>query len=85
MKAKEELNALKEEVENLNKKLADLTEDELAQVTGGKIVSAVFAGSETQNPFDTSFSKLTDNNTIYEHHLYEEETKEAAEKKFFGK
>lgn len=35
MKTKEELNALKEEVETLSKKLAELTEDELAQVTGG--------------------------------------------------
>ncbi len=35
MKTKEELNALKEEVEALNKKLAKLTEEELAQVTGG--------------------------------------------------
>ena len=36
MKTKEELNALKEEVEALNKKLAELTEEELAQVSGGK-------------------------------------------------
>ena len=35
MKTKEELNALKEEVETLNKKLAELSEDELAQVAGG--------------------------------------------------
>ena len=35
MKTKEELNALKEEVETLNKKLAELSEDELKQVTGG--------------------------------------------------
>ena len=35
MKTKEELNALKEEVETLNKKLAELTEEELNQVTGG--------------------------------------------------
>ena len=35
MKTKEELNALKEEVETLNKKLHELTEDELEQVTGG--------------------------------------------------
>mgnify|MGYP003294615833 CR=1 FL=1 len=35
MKSKEELNALKAEVETLNKKLAELTEDELTQVTGG--------------------------------------------------
>ena len=37
MKTKEELNALKEEVENVNKKLAELTDEELAQVTGGGI------------------------------------------------
>ena len=35
MKTKEELNALKEKVETLNKKLAELTEEELKQVTGG--------------------------------------------------
>ena len=35
MKSKEELNALKEEVDALNKKLAELTEEELAQVAGG--------------------------------------------------
>ena len=35
MKTKEELNALKEEVEALNKKLAELTEEELEQVAGG--------------------------------------------------
>ena len=36
MKTKEELNALKEEVETLSKKLAELTEEELAQVIGGE-------------------------------------------------
>ena len=36
MKTKEELTALKEKIEALNKKLAELTEEELAQVTGGK-------------------------------------------------
>ena len=35
MKTKEELNALKEEIETLNKKLAELSEDELKQVAGG--------------------------------------------------
>ena len=35
MKTKEELNALKEEVKNLNEKLSVLTEEELAQVSGG--------------------------------------------------
>ena len=35
MKTKEELNTLKEEVETLHKKLHELTEEELAQVSGG--------------------------------------------------
>ena len=35
IKEKEDLNALKEEVETLNKKLHELTDEELAQVTGG--------------------------------------------------
>ena len=34
-KTKEELDALKEEVEAENEKLAELTEEEIAQVTGG--------------------------------------------------
>lgn len=37
MKTKEELQALKNEVDTLNKKLAELTEDELKQVSGGFI------------------------------------------------
>ena len=35
MKTKEELNTLKEEVEAVNEKLQELTEEELEQVTGG--------------------------------------------------
>ena len=35
MKTQEELNALKEEVEIVSKKLQELTEEELAQVIGG--------------------------------------------------
>ena len=35
MKTKEELNALKNEVETLNKKLTELTEEELKLVLGG--------------------------------------------------
>ena len=37
MKSKEELDALKEELEALSRKLAELTEEELAQVSGGLI------------------------------------------------
>ena len=39
MKSKEELNAIKNEVETLNKKLAELTGEELVQVTGGTVPS----------------------------------------------
>ena len=35
MKSKEELNALKEEVETVSKKLHELTDEELEQVSGG--------------------------------------------------
>ena len=35
MKTKEELNALKEEVEALNEKCRELTPEELKEVTGG--------------------------------------------------
>ncbi len=38
MKTKEELNEIKEEVETLNEKLHELTDEELAQVTGGGII-----------------------------------------------
>ena len=37
MKTTEELNALKNEVEVLNQKLSTLTEEELAQVSGGTL------------------------------------------------
>ena len=35
MKTKEELNTIKEEIEALNNKLAELTDEELEQVNGG--------------------------------------------------
>ena len=42
MKSKEELNIIKEEVETLNKKLQELTEEELEQVTGGVSNPSIF-------------------------------------------
>ena len=49
-KTKEELNALKEEVETLNEKLAELTEEELAQVTGGVLRDGAEPGVEFASP-----------------------------------
>ena len=46
MKTKEELNALKEEVETVSRKLHELTEEELAQVSGGNSVSPGGPGPE---------------------------------------
>lgn len=50
MKTKEELKALKEEVEALNKKLAELSEEELKQVAGGFQTAP---GKVSTCPFDT--------------------------------
>ena len=49
MKTQEELNALKEEVETLNKKLAELTEEELAQVSGGWVYRDIEISLESEN------------------------------------
>ena len=38
MRSKEESNALKEEVETVSRKLHELTEEELAQVSGGETI-----------------------------------------------
>ncbi len=62
MKTQEELNALKKEVETLNRKLAELTEEELAQVIGG-------TGTNTSNVCemtDSSGLPLKDPNTAKE-------------------
>ena len=53
MKTKEELNALKEEVETLNKKLHELTDEELAQVAGGVLLYEPADGAETSRGKDT--------------------------------
>ena len=47
MKTNEELNALKEEMEALSRKLTELTEDELAQVAGGAGIN-VYADAADQ-------------------------------------
>ena len=43
-KSKEELNKLKEEVESVNEKLQELTEEELAQVSGGSASLIIVPG-----------------------------------------
>ena len=75
MKTQEELNALKNEIEALNRKLAELSEDELEQVMGGN------AGSAADIDFKTQFN-VDKPEQQYEHHLYTLETKESATEKF---
>ena len=51
MKTKEELNALKEDVETLSKKLNGLTEEELKEVTGGyNINDVMYTAMRCENP-----------------------------------
>ena len=57
MKTKEELNALKEEVEALNKKLAELTEEELAEVTGGQQYDINIYKNGIENNFTPNFNE----------------------------
>ena len=56
MKTKEELNALKEEVDTLNKKLAELNEDELKQVAGGLDLNLDF-GKFCESDYDIVYKK----------------------------
>lgn len=43
-KTREELKELKEEYETLNKKLKELTEDELKQISGGYVINCAYIG-----------------------------------------
>lgn len=52
MKTQKELEALRGEVKALKTKLAELTEEELKQVTGGQMAAEVFAGGAALFPFD---------------------------------
>ena len=54
MKTKEELNALKEEVETVNKKLAELTDEDLEQVTGGGVLVKTYTDEDGQECSHTS-------------------------------
>ncbi len=61
MKTKEELKALREEVKALSAKLAELTEDELAEVTGG----FDFVVPESDKNYDIHIYKNTDTKTPF--------------------
>ena len=52
MKTIEELNTLKNEVEALNSKLAELSEEELTEVTGGMKIVVIKASQESVDNSD---------------------------------
>ena len=54
MKTKEELNALKEEVETVSKKLHELTDEELEQVAGGGVLVKTYTDEDGQECSYTS-------------------------------
>ena len=57
MKTKDELNTLKEEVETLSKKLAELTAEELDQISGGIAPGrAYWTGRKTTGDVDKNAS-----------------------------
>lgn len=53
-KTKEELKQLKIEYESFNKKLKDLSDDEIKEVTGGKIISIIPQQTDHSNLFQTN-------------------------------
>ena len=48
-KSREELKALKEEVESVNEKLAELTPEEIAQVSGGVEINTIGCSGMTHS------------------------------------
>ena len=59
MKTKEELNALKEEVEALNTKFAALSDEELTQVSGGQSEPPLWEIRSRANTFANLFGDFT--------------------------
>ena len=65
MKTEEELNALKEEVETLSKKLAELSEDELKQVAGGGQYSGDLSSEDVYKAMFNYITKQDEFHAVY--------------------
>ena len=63
MRSKEELTALKEEVETQNKKLHKLTDEELAQVSGGAYINEKNKGFDETYLYDYTYEYYKENNS----------------------
>ena len=80
MKTKEELKALKEkEVESESKERQKLTDEELAQVCGGRTKAADLSAAEVPSTIVNATGKKQ-----YENRIYTFETVEEAKRKFLG-
>ena len=71
MKTKEELDTLKEEIKTLNSKLSELTDAELAQVTGGLTVQFDVPVKKDDDTCSMEFTKK-DSNKIFQYHIYKD-------------
>lgn len=69
MKTKEELNAIKDEIEAVGRKLAELTEDELQQISGGAVTLNNMPPINKDEKYVMSFTPPT-NDAIYNFHIY---------------
>ena len=67
MKTKEELTALRREIETLNKKLAELNEGELKQVTGGGQDSRELNSKDVYN---IMFGYISQNDEFHAVYMY---------------
>lgn len=80
-KTQEELNTLKEEVEKLNEKLVELTEEELKLVIGGVTVPFASPKQEGGNPYSEYFD--VDNTTQQmDIHIYKNTTNDDFKSKY---
>ena len=57
MKTNEELNALKAEYESLTRKLGELTDDEMDQVSGGTTIVGI-KSTKIPDPYDEQIIQL---------------------------
>ena len=82
MKTQEELNTIKEEVETLNKKIQELTEEELKQVCGGSGKAPVFKAEKALKEYGKQILDNTAQNTST---ILESKKDIEQENKYYGK
>ena len=70
MKSREELNAIRNEVETVGRKLAELSEEELQQIAGGRVdLQSMPPITEDKKYVMLGFTAPT-NDTLFNFHIY---------------